>query len=231
LLVALWSPKGGSGTSLVAASLALALAARRGGARLADCGGDQGALLGTGTEPESGLGDWLAAHPEVAADALDRIAVDAGAGLALLPPGRRGVDAAPEAAGRALAAALAGAAPTVVDAAAAPAPAVRALLDAASHRVLVLRGCYLGLRRASRDPATAHASGVVVVEDPERPLRARDVGEVVALPLLGVVPVRPEIARTIDAGTIVQRPPDVLVRAADALADHLEQLDAQAATS
>jgi MinD superfamily P-loop ATPase len=45
VLIALWSPKGGSGTSVVAASLAL-VAAERFEARLADLGGDQPAILG-----------------------------------------------------------------------------------------------------------------------------------------------------------------------------------------
>jgi MinD superfamily P-loop ATPase len=45
VLLALWSPKGGSGTSVLAAACALVLG-RRGGARLADLDGDQPALFG-----------------------------------------------------------------------------------------------------------------------------------------------------------------------------------------
>ena len=49
MLVCLWSPKGGSGTSVFAAACALALA-RDGGARLADLRGDQPAILGLGAD-------------------------------------------------------------------------------------------------------------------------------------------------------------------------------------
>jgi hypothetical protein len=45
VLLALWSPKGGSGTSVLAAACALVLG-RRGGARLADLDGDQPACSG-----------------------------------------------------------------------------------------------------------------------------------------------------------------------------------------
>jgi Flp pilus assembly CpaE family ATPase len=40
MLLALWSPKGGSGTSVLAAACALVLARHGAGARLADLGGD-----------------------------------------------------------------------------------------------------------------------------------------------------------------------------------------------
>ncbi|MEY3361227.1 MAG: hypothetical protein RL531_946, partial [Actinomycetota bacterium] len=44
-LLAIWSPKGGSGTSVVAAACSLVLA-RTAPARLADLAGDQPAVLG-----------------------------------------------------------------------------------------------------------------------------------------------------------------------------------------
>src|SRR5438876_4402271 len=53
----LWSPKCGSGTSVLAAACALVLG-RRGGARLADLDGDQPALFGLASDPPTGLVDW-----------------------------------------------------------------------------------------------------------------------------------------------------------------------------
>ena len=52
-LLTLWSPKGGSGTSVFAAACALVLA-RGPGARLVDLGGDQPAIFGLGAEPRTG---------------------------------------------------------------------------------------------------------------------------------------------------------------------------------
>ena len=61
-LLTLWSPKGGSGTSVFAAACALVLA-RGPGARLVDLGGDQPAIFGLGAEPRTGVADWLEAGP------------------------------------------------------------------------------------------------------------------------------------------------------------------------
>ena len=93
MLVVLWSPKGGSGTSTLAAACALVLARHSGGARLADLGGDQPALFGLGADPATGLADWLAAGPEAPTDALERLAVEAAPGVVLLPRGAPGDDA------------------------------------------------------------------------------------------------------------------------------------------
>src|SRR6185436_18459308 len=86
VLVCFWSPKGGSGTSVITAAAALVLA-REDSARLADLSGDQPAILGLAGDPEQGLRDWLSAGPEAPTDALDRLAVDAGRGLAILAAG------------------------------------------------------------------------------------------------------------------------------------------------
>ena len=87
MLLALWSPKGGSGTSVLAAACALVPRPRAGGARLADLGGDQPAIFGLGADPATGLADWLAAGPEAPTDALERLAVEAAPGVALIPRG------------------------------------------------------------------------------------------------------------------------------------------------
>ena len=60
MLVICWSPKGGSGTSVVAAALALGHA-DRGEAVLVDLVGDQGAILGVET-PEVGVVGGLRFH-------------------------------------------------------------------------------------------------------------------------------------------------------------------------
>lgn len=225
MLLALWSPKGGSGTSVVAASLALGLAARHGRARLVDPFGDQLAILGLGAEPEHGLTDWLATAPDVAADGLDRLAVGAGAGVLLLPPGAGSVGHASAAAGRALAAALRESSlPAVADLGGATEPALAALRDDATHPVLLLRSCYLALRRAVRDPSTFRSVGVIVVEERGRGLPASEIADLVDLPLLGVVPDRFEIGRAVDAGVLVTRPPEPLVRAIDDVVDALDVL-------
>ena len=88
MLVACWSVKGGAGTTVVAASLALLLAQNApSGALLADLAGDLPAALGL-PEPDSpGLSAWLAAGESVPADALARLEVAVSPGVTLLPRG------------------------------------------------------------------------------------------------------------------------------------------------
>jgi len=215
VLLALWSPKGGSGTSVLAAACALVLG-RRGGARLADLDGDQPALFGLGADPPTGLADWLAAGPEAPTDALERLTVEAASGVALVP---RGAPARPLApvpaaeAGAALAVALRdGPVPTVVDLGGAQSPAARAVVEVADASVVVVRGCYLTLRRAVRATPLAHAAGVLLVAEPGRSLGRREIADVLDRPVLAEVPVRAAIARAVDAGLLPTRLPDVLAR-------------------
>ena len=75
-----WSPKGGSGTTVVAAALAL-LSSRERPTVLIDLGGDAPAALGLGVAGEPGVHDWIAA-PHAHNDALFRLATDCGNDLA-----------------------------------------------------------------------------------------------------------------------------------------------------
>jgi cellulose biosynthesis protein BcsQ len=216
-LLTLWSPKGGSGTSVFAAACALVLA-RRSGARLVDLGGDQPAIFGLGAEPATGTADWLEAGPGAPTEALDRLAVEAAPGVSLIPRGADGAALAPRPAaeaGAALAVALRdGAVPTLVDAGPADSPAARALIEVSDATVVVVRGCYLTLRRSIRHPALARTAGLVVVEEPSRAIGAKEIGDVLGRPVIAKVPAREGIARAVDAGVLASRLPDALARPA-----------------
>ena len=74
MLVACWSAKGGSGTTVVAAALGHVLArSSPDGALLADLGGDLPAVLGLPEATAPGLADWLSAGDDVPPDALQRL--------------------------------------------------------------------------------------------------------------------------------------------------------------
>jgi hypothetical protein len=228
VLVCFWSPKGGSGTSVIAAAAALVLARER-PARLADLSGDQPAILGLAADPDQGLRDWLATGPEAPTDALDRLAVDAGRGLALLPAGDGDVGLAAAEAGAALAVALQTDPPhTVVDVgvlAAGRMPALHALVEVADANVIVVRGCYLALRRAVRLELTAAATGAVFVDEGGRALGAHDVANVLGIPVLATVSLRASTARAIDAGVLSTRLPDALARPAREVLRRIGGLD------
>ncbi len=217
MLCALWSPKGGSGTTTVVAACAL-VAARVGGARLADLAGDQAAMLGLASDPPTGLLDWLAAGPDAPTEALERLAVGVAPGLTLLSngsasPGPTGAVTA--VAGAALGVALRdGPVPTFADLGPAADPAAHAVLEVADVGLMVVRGCYLTLRRAVAAPGLAATHGIVLVDEPGRSLGAREVADVLGRPVLARVPVRAAVARAVDAGVVAQRLPDVLARPA-----------------
>ena len=81
------SPKGGVGTSVVAAALALRHAHAGHPTVLVDLAGDQPDLLGVAPSSSLGIGDWAAGGDEVPVEALTALEVEVGGGLSLLPRG------------------------------------------------------------------------------------------------------------------------------------------------
>jgi hypothetical protein len=229
LLFALWSPKGGSGTSVVSAALGSFLARRR-PAVLVDLAGDLPAIAGLSPfgpgpgGPFPTLLQWLAAGPAAPSDALDDLIRPLGGGLGLLPLGGRllaGPELLPEC-GAALAAALAGGPDVVADAGRADHGVQRAVVEVADASVIVLRACYLALRRAVSDELTARATGAVLVAEPGRSLDGGDVADVLGCPVLATVGIDPSVARAVDAGLLISRPPPVLAPPLRSLAGALE---------
>jgi hypothetical protein len=219
VLIALWSPKGGSGTSVVAASLAL-VAAERFEARLADLGGDQPAILGLPpllpAVPGLGLAAWLAAGASAPTEWLDAMAVPIGPRTSLLPLGDDAPAAAPEA-GAALGVALRDGGLTVLDSGAGASLAARAAVEVADTALIVIRPCYLALHRAVADSRLGPSSGAILVEEPGRALDAGDVAAVLGLPVVARFPVRADIARAVDAGVLRDRLPAPLASPAAVL--------------
>jgi MinD-like ATPase involved in chromosome partitioning or flagellar assembly len=211
VLVACWSAKGGVGTTVVAASLALTLASRSPtGAIFADLGGDGPAVLGLSDPTSPGLAGWLAAGSDVPADALQRIAVEADHGLTVMPRGE-GELASHRAS---LLASLLDLAPrpTVADCG----RIVRAdsaagiVVGHARRSILVTRACYLALRHAIRAPLKPTV--VVVVREPGRALSTGDVESTIGAPVVGVIEVDPAVARAVDAGLLSSRIPRSICR-------------------
>jgi hypothetical protein len=66
---------------------------------------------------------------------------------------------------------------------------------------LVVRNCYVSLRRALLAPPTT--VGVVLVTEPGRSLGRRNVAEVVGVPIVAEVGVTASVARSIGAGLLV----------------------------
>lgn len=219
MLVTCWSVKGGAGVSVVSAALGGLLAQRHGSAAIIDLGGDQPAVMGLAEPTGPGVLDWCNSSAPV--ERLASLCREVTGDLLLVPrgSGRDHVDADRAAE---LVRGCAALAPVVVVDAGVPldmghtrrsatetVPLAARLRDNGTS-VFVTRPCYVALRRAKAAEVTA--DGVVLVDEPGRALQARDVSEVLGIPVVGVVEVDPQVSRAVDAGTLMRRPPQGLRR-------------------
>jgi hypothetical protein len=75
----------------------------------------------------------------------------------------------------------------------------------ADEHYVVLRGpCYVALASLLA-PADARPDGIVLVAERKRSLTARDVTDVLDIPVIATIDVTPDVARTIDAGLLISR--------------------------
>lgn len=93
-------------------------------------------------------------------------------------------------------------------------PEMSATWHADEHRLfMVVRNDYLSLRRAVAHPQ--RADGIILVSEPDRALQRADVEAALGAPVLHEIPIDPRLARAIDAGLLVSRPPSASQRLAD----------------
>ena len=206
-LTVCWSAKGGSGTTVVAAALALGSSTD---SLLIDLDGELPAALGVPEPSGQGLSDWFAS------DAPERSILDLAGAVArttsLVP---RGPVAIPRDSARwpALRNFLATASlDVIVDAGCGPPPPD--LLAEQSRGLLVTRPCYLSLLRASRLP---RPDGIVLVSEHGRSLTAADVAHSIGAPVVATVEIDPAIARAVDAGLLAARLPGSMLKSLQAL--------------
>lgn len=197
----LWAAKGGSGTTVVTASLALSCPTD---SLLVDLAGDLPAALGV-TEPTGqGVGDWL--DSDAPASALADLAVDVGRTTRLIPRGRS-VDLG-SARWPQLLDWLARRPAVYVDAG--TGVLAPSLLGGDVRNLLVTRACYVGLQRVIA--ARCRPDGVVLVCEPGRSLRTPEVERSTGAPVVASVSVDVAVARAVDAGLLAARIPRLLQR-------------------
>ena len=205
MLTIFMSPKGGTGTTVTAASYAVAAANASGRSLLIDMCGDAQAALGMAESASPGLNDWLGEANPAGADDLLALGTPTGSVL-VVHPGSRFVSGAPR--WDALTQAVSPRDfPVVIDAGTQFVP--DELRAAADRTWMVVRPCYLTLRRATRMP---RADGAVVVREPGRALSVRDVEAVLGVPVVATVPFDPAVSRAVDAGLLQARCDDVIGR-------------------
>ncbi len=215
MLVVCWSPKGGSGTSVVATGLAIvdsrSKSARRVETRtvIVDLAGDIPAILGI-EDPLVGMAEWIC---DPTAFDTRTLIVEHETELGILPRGRAALPESRSGTWSRLAVELANLSNSgftiVVDAGRGPIP--RELETVADHEYVVVRPCYLALRRARLIDHSSDA--VIVVTEPDRVLKPVDIARVLDLPIAATLDISADIARRVDAGIITSRPSTELTRA------------------
>jgi hypothetical protein len=194
-VISCWSVKGGSGTSVVAAFLAIA-SAQVNPTVLVDADGDQPPIFGL-PSASTGFREWW--QSGLGSDALIRLAANISSNLRLVPAGESVAD------GDRVFAGISGVT-TIADLGTIRSHDFRAqIVEESTKSLLVVRPCYLAARRASL--SSLRIDGLVVVEEQGRSLRAHDLADVLGAPVVAVLPWDLSLARVIDAGRLGNRVP------------------------
>lgn len=215
MFILCWSTKGGSGTTVVASVIGVLLG-RSEPTTIIDIGGDVPAALGISEPRGPGVNEWLQA-PAADGHALVRLGTPVVHELTVVhrggsqPGGHLEPDSAAPGGWDRIADACVVASQrghVVVDAGRCePPPDVHGRAD---HSLLVIRACYLALRRASI--VSSLATAALLVDEPGRALGTADVERALALPVIGELPWDPGVARSVDSGILASRLPSALVR-------------------
>ena len=193
------SPKGGNCTTVTATAYALLMAARGTHTVLIDLCGDVPAAAGMAEPTTPGINDWLSESSTSNAQALVTLGTPFDNGLVIVHRGSSFVEGQPRWSD------LANAITTlpmniVIDAGTTFLP--DELRRAVTHVTMVVKPCYLSLRRASR---MQRPTQLFVVCEESRALTIKDVGHVLGMPVICEIPYTSAISRAVDAGMLPSR--------------------------
>ncbi len=234
MVIAGWSIKGGSGTTVVCTALAVSLSRPGQPGVIVDLGGetsgDVGSLLGRSVQPRAGLTDWLQSDETVSPDALNRLLND-GSGPHLLSVGgrrsewshRSELNQQPrhgeqstltnDKTGR-LQTGLRSLADTygfvVVDLGSSDDPLAEAVCRVADASLLVLRPCSLSVRAAVHSPRRVF--GAALIGEGSRSLVRNDIEGLLGVPVLTHIRTHPAIADAVDNARFAKGVPRELRR-------------------
>ena len=209
-----WAAKGGSGTTVVAASLALNATHP---SLLVDLDGEIPAVLGLPEPDRPGVAEWF--RTDTPAEQLADLLIDIAPHRWLLPwrsgaawanpptPSIDPLDARWSELGDWLRdwTRRWGCEVTIDAGTGQPPPP---LVERVDRSLLVTCPCYLALRRAVR--GEARPTGVVLVTEPGRSLSQRDFEHSLGVPVEATVSFDPAVARAVDAGLLATRLPRII---------------------
>lgn len=213
MLVACWSVKGGVGTTVLAALLAVHMAREGDRSVVAvDMADDLGAALGAAANDDgSGVVDWWNAGVRAPSDALGGLAEPVADRLGVIGRGSGAWNRLDAAEVFEMHSRLRSVSDVVVvdcgrlDLAGADAAMATWIARHSDVSLMVARPCYLQLRRCVSLPV--EPTGVVLMAEPGRSLGPADVARVTGIPVLAQIAVDASIARAVDAGLLASRMP------------------------
>lgn len=193
------SSKGGNCTTVSAAAFAFLLAARGTQTVLIDLCGDIPAATGMSEPTTPGINDWLGENNTSDAQSLVTLGTAFESGLVIVHRGSLFVEGQPRWSD------LAHAIVTlpmniVIDAGTTYVP--DELRHAVTDVAMVIKPCYLSLRRASQ---LQRPTKLFVVHEEGRALTVKDVGHVLGMAVTSTIPYLPAISRAVDAGLLASR--------------------------
>jgi MinD-like ATPase involved in chromosome partitioning or flagellar assembly len=209
-----WAAKGGSGTTVTAAVLAMV---ERSATLLVDLDGEIPRVLGLPGPDRPGLADWLGSDAPEAH--LDDLLIDVDDHLRVLPwrastastsldplrdPVERFSMADPDRRQRCLSWLSSRVRERVIIDAGTGEPSTD-LLKIADTRLLVTRPCYLAVQRALH--ADAQPTGIALIDEPGHSLSKRDIQRSLGVPVVATLSLDPAISRAVDAGLLTVRLP------------------------
>jgi hypothetical protein len=197
-----WAAKGGSGVTVVTATLALSCPTA---SLLVDLAGELPAVLGVERPTSQGVADWL--RSDAPSAALDDLAVEVDRSTRLIPRGSPPVEGG-SARWTELVEWLARRPSVFIDAGTGVPPL--GLLAGDVRSLLVTRSCYLALQRLSS--LGCRPDAVVLLSEPGRSLRPFEVERAAGAPVVARVSYDPAVQRAVDSGLLHSRVPRLLAR-------------------
>jgi MinD-like ATPase involved in chromosome partitioning or flagellar assembly len=209
-----WAAKGGSGTTVTAAILAMA---ERSATLLVDLDGEIPRVLGLPDPDRPGLADWLGSDAPEAH--LDDLLIDVDDHLRVLPwsatraatsldphrqPVARFTDADPDRRRRCLSWLGSRTRERVIVDGGTGRPATD-LVEIAGSSLLVTRPCYLAVQRALG--IDARPTGIALVDEKGHSLSKRAIERSLGAPVVVTLSLDPAVARAVDASLLAMQPP------------------------
>ena len=226
MLVSVFSPKGGSGTSVVSALFAKALSEHAQTLLIDACSGDLEAILGIDEVPSFGFVQW-ANSKEPTALSLRNISVNVNSDFCFVAGNidadkaevisdiNRSIDSIDkdsEKESKLVDSLNEIETHCVVDLGLAQTDLQLKIAKSSDLVIIVLRQCYLGLSKAMIHPLLNGIDCCVVVKESGRSISSSQIADVLKLNVVVDLDARRDFARTIDAGVLTYRTPIALYK-------------------